>query len=83
MNIVKDILNPNDKDVDDLFNGWIDKVQETVTNFANNEHVEEFAKNIKSKFQDDGEFKQLFNDFGNQLNEGKYIIFPFVQKYMK
>merc|ERR1719219_1319406 len=70
LNIVKDILNPNDKDVDDLFNGWIDKVQETVTNFANNEHVEEFAKNIKSKFQDDGEFKQLVNDLGNQLNEG-------------
>jgi len=67
---VVDFLNPDDKDADVLLNGWIDQLQDSFTDLANNEHVIEFSNNIKSKFQDDGEFKEIIGDFGDQFQEG-------------
>ena len=67
-------MNPDDKDADVLLNGWIDQLQDSFTDLANNEHVIEFSNNIKSKFQDDGEFKEIIGDFGNQFQEGMYIF---------
>ena len=71
---VADFLNPDDKDADVLLNGWIDQLQDSFTDLANNEHVIEFSNNIKSKFQDDGEFKEIIGDFGDQFQEGMYIF---------
>ena len=76
MDKVEDFLNPDDKEPVEFFNGWIDKFQDTFTDVANNEHVTEFANNIKSKFQDDGEFKQIIDDFGDRLQEGMYYRCP-------
>ena len=73
-------MNPDDKDADVLLNGWIDQLQDSFTDLANNEHVIEFSNNIKSKFQDDGEFKEIIADFGDQFQEGMYIFWS--KKYL-
>ena len=77
---VADFLNPDDKDADVLLNGWIDQLQDSFTELANNEHVIEFSNNIKSKFQDDGEFKEIIGDFGDQFQEGMYVVYFLVKK---
>lgn len=73
-------MNPDDKDADVLLNGWIDQLQDSFTDLANNEHVIEFSNNIKSKFQDDGEFKEIIGDFGDQFQEGMYVVYFLVKK---